>query len=260
MRPFLGICAIVKNEGPYIHEWLSYHRAIGVERFTIFNNGSTDDTLAEIARFGHPVDVIPWPGQAQQVPAYRDMLANRRHYAEWCAFIDVDEFLVPTGDASIREVLMARQPECDAVYVSWMFFGSSGAKDGSGPVTHRFTRRAALGFGPNRFGKSIVRMDAGCELLNPHLIGGRGRMMTPSGWFVDVDDNGRQEVADHQFLALAHYFTKSEAEWMERRSRGRPALPAGHPDAIRPIEQFRAHDRNEVKDTRVARILERTAA
>lgn len=105
MPPFLGICAIVRNEGPYIHEWLTYHRAVGVERFTLYDNGSTDNTLTEIARFGHPVDVIPWPGQAQQVPAYRDMLANRRHYAEWVAFIDADEFLTPRGDDGIKDIL-----------------------------------------------------------------------------------------------------------------------------------------------------------
>jgi glycosyltransferase involved in cell wall biosynthesis len=258
MRPFLGICAIVKNEGPYIHEWLTYHRAIGVERFTLYDNGSTDDTMAEVARFGHAVDVIPWPGQAQQVPAYRDMLANRRHYAEWVAFIDVDEFLVATRDESVGDVLHSYDdmPGVSTLYVHWLFFGSGGAKHvDAAPVTQRFTLRAPDDFGPNRFGKSIVRLRYGAELLNPHMIGRPSAMLTPGGFIVDTSDGGRQARADHNRLALAHYFTKSEAEWTERRARGRPALPANHPDAIRPIEQFRAHDRNDVEDRRVAKVL-----
>lgn len=258
MRPFFGICAIVRNEGPYIHEWLSYHRAIGVERFTIYDNGSDDDTLAEVARFGHPVDVIPWPGHAQQVPVYRDMLANRRHTVEWCAFIDVDEFLVPTGAESVRDVLASYDdmPGVSTLYVHWLFFGSGGAKHAdAAPVTQRFTRRAPDDFGPNRYGKSVVRLRYGAELLNPHMIGRPSAMLTPGGWIVDTSDGGRQPRAEHNRLALAHYFTKSEAEWTERRARGRPALPADHPDAIRPIEQFRAHDRNDVEDRRVANVL-----
>lgn len=255
MRPYLGVCAIVKNEGPYIHEWLTHHRAIGVERFTLYDNESTDDTLAEVARFGHPVDVIPWPGTGRQVSAYNDMLAKRRHYADWCAFIDVDEFLFPTGDETVRDVLHRFDMAVDVstIYVHWMFFGSNGAKDFSPePVTQRFTRRAPLEFGPNRYGKSIVRMQYAVDLMNPHLIGLPERMRTAGGSTVLLDDNGRQPLADHRHLALAHYFTKSEAEWVERRARGRPALPAGHPDSIRPMEQFRSHDRNDVEDLRVS--------
>ena len=255
MRPFLGICAIVKNEGAYIHEWLTYHRVIGVERFTLYDNGSTDDTLAEVARFGHPVDVIPWPGSAQQVPAYRDMLANRTRYAEWVAFIDVDEFLLPTGQESVREVLASYEdmPEVSSLYMHWLFFGSGGAKHAdAAPVTQRFTRRAPEDFGPNRYGKSIVRLRYGADLFNPHMIGRSGTMLTPYGFIVDTNDNGRQARTEHNRLALAHYFCKSEEEWTARRALGRPALPLDHPDAIRGMDQFRTHDRNDVDDRRVA--------
>jgi glycosyltransferase involved in cell wall biosynthesis len=260
MRPYLGICAIVRNEGAYIHEWLSYHRAIGVERFTLYDNGSTDNTLAEVARFGYPVDVIPWPGQAQQPVAYRDMLANRRHYADWVAFIDVDEFLMERG-ASVRQVLQAVPASCAAVYVHWLFFGSNGHNTKTpGGVAERFTRRSVLGFGPNRYGKSIVRMNSDAELITTHMIGQPGRILTPSRHNATVDDGGLQPLSDHGHIALAHYFTKSQEEWMTRRALGRPALPLNHPDAIRSVDQFRNHDRNDVIDHTVADVLERREA
>lgn len=254
MRPFLGICAIVKNEGPYIHEWLTYHRAIGVERFTLYDNGSTDDTLAEVARFGHAVDVIPWPGQAQQVPAYRDMIANRRHYAEWVAFIDVDEFLTPRGDASVADTLRDLPADVGTLYVHWLFFGSSGAPIRlPGHVTDRFQSRAQFNFAPNRYGKSIVRMSAEPELVTPHLIAA-GRVINTAGDAIP-SDGSVPERAVHDGIALHHYFTKSLEEWTVRRAQGRPSIPLDHPDSIRSVEQFINHDRNDVEDATAARVL-----
>lgn len=259
MRPFLGVCAIVKNEGPYIHEWLTHHRAVGVERFTLYDNGSTDDTLAEIARFGHPVDVIPWPGQAQQVPAYRDMLTKRRHYAEWVAFIDVDEFLTPRGDDSVPDILDCQPADVGTLYVHWLFFGSSGQEARRpGGVLERFQRRAHFNFAPNRYGKSIVRMSAEPELVTPHMIAA-GRVVNVAGDAIPLDGSA-PERASHDGLALHHYFTKSLEEWTMRRAQGRPSIPLDHPDAIRSVEQFRNHDRNDVPDYTAADVLDRREA
>lgn len=41
--PRLAICAIFKNEAPWLKEWLVYHRTIlKVDRFYLYNNQSTD--------------------------------------------------------------------------------------------------------------------------------------------------------------------------------------------------------------------------
>lgn len=39
----LSFVAIVKNEGPYIKEWIEYHKMVGVDRFYIYDNESTDN-------------------------------------------------------------------------------------------------------------------------------------------------------------------------------------------------------------------------
>ena len=41
----LSVVAIMKNEGPYLREWIEYHKLVGVEKFYLYNNGSTDDTV-----------------------------------------------------------------------------------------------------------------------------------------------------------------------------------------------------------------------
>lgn len=40
----LGIAVIIKNEGPYIEEWVRYHLLVGAGIIYIYDNESTDNT------------------------------------------------------------------------------------------------------------------------------------------------------------------------------------------------------------------------
>ena len=81
-NPRLAVGAIFKNEGPYVLEWVAFHRVLGIERFFIADNNSSDETtvlLAALARAGI-VDHLPFPsvpGQPPQPLAYEEIL--RRH-------------------------------------------------------------------------------------------------------------------------------------------------------------------------------------
>ena len=41
---FISVACIIKNEGPYLKEWIEYHKLIGVEHFYVYDNESSDDT------------------------------------------------------------------------------------------------------------------------------------------------------------------------------------------------------------------------
>lgn len=45
----LAIVTIMKNEAPYVKEWLDYHILVGVKKFYIYDNDS-DDNLHDILR------------------------------------------------------------------------------------------------------------------------------------------------------------------------------------------------------------------
>ena len=45
VSPYLAVCAIYRNEAPYLREWIEFHRLVGVERFFLYNNESTDDHM-----------------------------------------------------------------------------------------------------------------------------------------------------------------------------------------------------------------------
>src|SRR5262245_39414677 len=64
IRPTIGlaVCGIFRDEGPYLAEWVTFHRCQGVDRFYLYDNLSTDDWRSEL---GFEIDsgvveVIEW--------------------------------------------------------------------------------------------------------------------------------------------------------------------------------------------------------
>ena len=107
---YLSICAIFKDEAPYLPEWIEFHRLVGVERFFLYDNLSSrwrQGGLEPWVRAG-VVSIsdcsIPL-GQGGQGWAYADALRRARGRTRWLAFIDVDEFLFSPGPTPLPDVL-----------------------------------------------------------------------------------------------------------------------------------------------------------
>lgn len=267
----LAIGAIFKNEGPYILEWVAFHRAVGVDRFFIADNASDDgssDFLAALDRAGI-VTHIPFPGtpgRAPQLPAYAEILRRHGGDADLVAFVDADEFLVPADPAtSLRPALaaLAARPEVGAVAVNWALYGSSGeetARDGL--VIERFVARAARDTLFNRHYKSIVRPAAVAGTHEtPHLFRLRRGYATvhadgsPAEPY-DARHHGLSRDVAWAPVRINHYVVKSREEFFERkRLRGRATK-----DAQRDATFFATHDRNEERDPMPNRLVEAARA
>lgn len=254
----LSICAIVKNEGPYLLEWLAYHRLVGVEHFVIFDNGSTDgssELLAKLARVGI-VDYVPWPdipGVAVQRPAYIAGLARLAERSQWVAFIDADEFLNPLRGETVPDILKDYEAAA-GLMVPWRLFGSNGHHDRADElVVSRFTRRARAPDPRNNLVKTIVQARA---VLRPDIH----TAQLAQGCLVDEfwQLGGSQGHPDNhavpgaQRLVLNHYFTKSRAEWHHKRNRGQATEQVGSTAWRRPDDHFAAHDVNDIEDIGLA--------
>ena len=89
--------AIAKNEGPYIREWIEYHRQVGVQKFLIYDNESTDQmrTLLEPYIQKGLVDYTYFPGRAKQLDAYYDALKNIGNGQDIWAFLILTNLLFP---------------------------------------------------------------------------------------------------------------------------------------------------------------------
>lgn len=139
-----------KNEGPFVLEWIAYHRLIGVSDFIVFSNDCEDGSDAMLARLqDHGVlRHIPHearPGKSIQWQALQ-RLAKERMTAEadWVLFSDMDEFpMVHAGAHRLPDAIAAMPEGTDAIALPWRLFGAGGiAGFVDRPVTGQFLRCA----------------------------------------------------------------------------------------------------------------------
>ncbi len=251
----LSVCLIVRNEVRYIAEWLEFHRLVGVERFFIYDDESTDGTVDIIRRRDRgDIVVVPWGrkgNDSPQISAYRHFVENFRNETRWVAFIDADEYLFSPTRADLREIILRYEltPYHGAVFVNWLFFGDNGhATRPTGTTIESYTRRGFAGV-PNCQGKSIARTSliGGFGPCGPHNVLCRDNGLTVNeheSWVAGCDSN----PASIDLLRLNHYFHRSQEEATEKcqredRNMG-PGLRRTAPDMAR-------HNLNDVDDTEV---------
>nr|WP_252731549.1 glycosyltransferase family 2 protein [Lentibacter algarum] len=164
----------MRNEGPYLLEWLAYHRVIGFEQIVIVTNDCIDgsdallDALSKRGLVTHINQTVA-EGQAPQDNAMRLALAYlRTTNTTWLCHIDADEFLnIRSGQGRLPD-LLADTGHADAIALPWLAFGDSGHSARTLPILPNFT---ACEVTPNpetvKF-KSMFRIDA-FEHANDHM-------------------------------------------------------------------------------------------
>ena len=218
----LAICAIFKNEAAFLLEWIAYHRVVGFDHFYLYDNESTDGGADLIRRSNQApyVTVTEWPPRPGQLPAYRHFIDHHAQACDWVAFIDLDEFLLPLQDRSVR-ALLDRIPTASAVLAQWRVFGSSGWEQRpEGLVIDNYTMRTTDAFSANRHVKSIVRCADLLDITdNPHQF--RLRADAADGLGRTIPNIPIQETPCHEGLVINHYQTRSHQDWFEKLGRGR---------------------------------------
>ncbi len=259
MQP-IAICAIFKNEAPYLLEWIAFHAMIGVDHFMLYDNGS-DDGGADLVRasaFADRVTLSDWPERPGQLSAYADCIARHAARFAWIAFIDVDEFIHPLDANSLHDVLRhPRYSAFSAVLIFWLVFGSSGhLARPAGLVLENYRQRMPADSEVNCHVKTIARGSALQGVgTTPHIFPSSGEACDPAG--TPVLRHALQPSPCHDILVLHHYFTKSEADWQAKLQRGKAdeALVTDNPyppDRIQIV-----NSQAQVEDTRIARFLPR---
>jgi hypothetical protein len=214
VKPYLSIGAIYRNEAPYLKEWIEFHRLVGVERFFLYNNHSTDDHM-DVLRPYIEAGMVVWedfPGFPPQLACYQHCVETHRDDARWLAFIDIDEFLFSPGGQPLPEVLRDYE-EHPAVSVNCVVFGTSGHQTPPpGLVIENYTRRLGLDRPRTRTVKVIV------DPRRAVKIGNSAHYFTYQDKAKAVNELGervRGETADSvsiQRLRINHYFTRSQEE------------------------------------------------
>ena len=210
-QAYAAICAVYLNEAPYLREWIEFHRLMGVERFFLYDNGSTDDHLEALAPYLERGVVIrhEWPSSPpNQGEIYSDCLRRHRADARWIAFIDVDEFLFSPTGRPLDEVLREYEP-WPGVAVSIATFSYSGhrARPG-GLVIENYTLMDTKEI---EVIKQIVDPMRTLRSESVHwFVFEYGLPVDENGWPVGLV--GQTKIPFHERLRINHYPSKSEQE------------------------------------------------
>lgn len=237
------IVGCMKNEAPYIVEWIAYHRAIGFDGFIIYSNDSEDGTteilahLSELGVIEHRVN-DNWRGKSPQQHALNlslkePLVAN----ADWIAHIDVDEFInIHVGNGTLDDLFAATRGATN-IAMTWRLFGHNGIEDFEDrPVIEQFTAAAprfcpkphtAWGF------KTLMRNIGAYQKLSCHrpnkLLDGKREdvnWVNGSGIIMEdpIKDRGwRSEMKSigYDLVQLNHYALRSAESFLVKRQRGR---------------------------------------
>jgi hypothetical protein len=185
-RVYLSICVIVRDEAPYITEWIEFCRLTGVQRFYIYLDYPRDNTeqvLRELDR--GDIVITHWTDDqyqkyrspvnctfaaTPQITSFNHWIKTHATETEWVAFIDPDEFMYHAHEDDLRSALRAIPEETSAVWVQWLIFGRNGhGKKPVGLTIMSYTRRGRPGYPKwyGNHGKIIARSDR-LDYFGPH--------------------------------------------------------------------------------------------
>lgn len=177
----LSISAIFKDDAPYLKEWIEFHRLMGAEHFYLCSHNGTDDYLKVLIPYiklgivelckletGSETDNVTVFNRFQ-ARFYTKCLAKARGVSRWVAFLDTDEFLFPTKEKSLPQVLK-RYQDCAGIAVNWHMFGTSGVKKipSNKLLIECLTRCAPENLSTHFHIKSIVQPDYAVEFCSVH--------------------------------------------------------------------------------------------
>jgi hypothetical protein len=214
---YLAACAIYLNEAPYLHEWIEFHRLVGVERFFLYDNGSTDGHLEVLSPYIERgiVSLHAWePAPPDQREVYDHCLRSHRADARWIAFLDIDEFLFSPTGKSVAEVLRDYE-RWPGVGVNWAMFSHSGhrtAPEGLVIESYPLRDRAETGLI-----KCIVDPMRTVRCDGAHWFTyDRGLPVDENHWPIA---EGQTMSTSFERLRINHYASRSEEELREKIER-----------------------------------------
>jgi len=221
----IAVCCICRNEVSYIKEWVAFYKNIGFDSVFIYDNVSTDGTTELLSNLDElkVINRIFWPrkeGVPPQRSAYSHFLDNFSREYDYVLISDADEFLI-VPNYNVKNFLHdaeIKNPNFGAIAVPWLIFGSSGQDHYKNElIIDRFTKCddkvspvVKTIFNPSRTQNMRTHI---CDLLTGDYVNGciDKAQWHPSKphWVMNNNENG---------AVIYHYYTKSEEEWIKRRS------------------------------------------
>jgi len=237
--------SMMKDEGPYVIEWVAHHLAVGFTDLVVYTNDcsdGTDDILIRLETLGlahHRRNVIPDGLRPQPSALNHAQDEPVVQQSDWVMVFDADEFVsIRYGDGTLDDLIAAaRVQEANGIVVTWRIFGSGGVVDWSRrPVTEQYLMAAPASWNKGWGVKTLFTYDPDYwklgihrpKIKNRHIdtafpdtvkwLNGSGRLMEDyfkfRGW------RSITRTVGHDWVQLNHYAVKSVDSYAIRKMRG----------------------------------------
>lgn len=269
-----AIVTTMKNEGPFILEWLAYHRMIGVDDFLIYTNDCTDGTDTML-------DLLQRKGLVQhRENPFRSMNLKPQHAAlqaaeaepimqncGWGICMDVDEFIdIKIGDGTLKSLYEA-MGTANMISLTWRLFGNADVQGYDDRfLIEQFSRCApevvrkphqAWGF------KTLFRNVDLYKKLGVHRPKGlrpdlwnEVRWLNGSGQPMPIEAyrnawRSTLETYGYDWVQLNHYAVRSAESFLVKRDRGR----VNHVDRDQGLNYWFRMNHNACEDRSIQRMI-----
>lgn len=136
----ISIVSIFRDEAKYLKEWIEFHLLIGVDHFHLVNNNSIDNYLEVlnpyisdkiVSLYNIDVEITNnTPSRKNEEIVVHEWIKILNNIAlnsedDWMIHVSTDEFMYPTTNDSIKEVLETFDNNVGEISVNWTLFGNS---------------------------------------------------------------------------------------------------------------------------------------
>ena len=272
----------MKDEGPYVVEWVAHHLAVGFTGVVVYTNDcsdGTDDILKRLEALDigvyhrenvMPEGVKPHPSMLKLAAEEEIICAS-----DWLLVLDADEFLCINHPSHTLDGMVGdlEAMKASAIVLTWRIFGSGGVRDWRrAPVTEQFTRAAPEFWNKGWGTKTMLKFDPKYLRLGMHRpiiksqhketdypdsvlwLNGSGRPMEE--WFKFRGWRSIRRTVGYDWAQINHYAIKSMDAYSFRKFRGNANLKKDKYNA----DYWSLQDRNEVEDLNIAQHRERRSA
>jgi hypothetical protein len=266
------VCS-VRDEGPFLVEWITWYRLLGFTDIVVVTNDCTDHSpalLDALAAQGWCTHLVRNVHFKTRICAKKLAFAHETaqvQTSDWVLVCDVDEFLVVhLGAGGIADLIHSPAEPFLGMAINWRVFGTSGRQGWRDGLVHRQFKRAAelhdpssvwiksihthpdwfahLGeHGPKQL--NMARASASCGADGLRWVNSSGvevPQWRPQGSYLRALPRG---LVTHDAAQMNHYMTRSEESFGLKK--GQLSAVAGKD---RYTDDFMIrYNRNECSDT-----------
>jgi hypothetical protein len=259
-KPRHVLISSMKNEGPFVLEWVAHHLVLGFDQIIVASNDCEDGTdrllagLAEAGFIAHVPNVVK-PGDIPQHAGYAKIRKSHDiDSADWLMMLDADEFLnVHIGGHRVADLTERADLDVDVIALNGMFFSAEPEVNWRpGRVCQMFQHRIALRHKANAALKTLTRAPGRFKEIHNHsLVSLKQNQRLTVLWGDGTRSQTNPELPlwkqlrnsptgaiSHRLAQYNHYGLKTWDSYLLRRARGRGAVAETHDGNARHTDDY----------------------